>query len=309
MTDLYVFGKPGDASKSIVVLNVHPSFAVNPPGPTTAEPFAPGALYEIQVDTNGDAVADLNYSVQFSSSEDGTQTATVRRIHGARATDFGAEGEEIVKDAPVSVGPEALVTRAGDYRFFFGWRSDPFFFDANGFLNSLRFTGDDLFTDKDVCSIVLELPNSALGSGEVGLWARTVDKTGESWIQADRGGRPLQAVFLAGGSREEYLSGQPAGDDRFAKVFAHELEHSGGYAPEDVVAIARTLLPDILSYDPRRPACFPANGRALRDDVVDVFFSIYTNGKVLGDGVGPHGDLLDDFPYLGPPHESRHLGL
>src|SRR5579862_4789453 len=84
MTDLYVFSKPGDASKSIIILNVHPSFAVNSPGPTTAEPFAPGALYEIQIDTNGDAVADINYGVQFSSSEDGTQTATVRRIYGAR---------------------------------------------------------------------------------------------------------------------------------------------------------------------------------------------------------------------------------
>jgi hypothetical protein len=54
----------------------------------------------------------------------------------------------------------------------------------------------DFFTDKNVCSIALELPNSALGTNEVGLWARTMDKTGESWIQADRGGRPLQAVFL-----------------------------------------------------------------------------------------------------------------
>ena len=35
MTDLYVFGKPGDMSKSIIILNVHPSFAVNPPGPLT----------------------------------------------------------------------------------------------------------------------------------------------------------------------------------------------------------------------------------------------------------------------------------
>lgn len=309
MTDLYAFGKPGDASKSIIILNVHPSFAVNSPGPTTAEPFAPGALYEIQIDTNGDAVADINYGVQFSSSEDGTQTATVRRIYGARATGFGAEGEDIVKDAPVSVGREALVTIAGDHRFFFGWRSDPFFFDANGFFNNMQFTGEDFFTDKDVCGIVLELPNSAFGSGNVGLWARTVDRTGEGWIQADRGGRPLQAVFLAGDSREAYLSGQPAGDDLFVKVFAHELEHSGGYAPGDAITVARKLLPDILSYDPRRPTCFPDNGRTLRDDVVDVFFSIYTNGKVAGDGVGPHADLLDEFPYLGPPHEMRRVTL
>ena len=305
MTDLYAFSKPGDASKSIIILNVHPSFAVNSPGPTTAVPFAPGALYEIQIDTNGDTVADLNYSVQFSSSENGTQTATVRRIHGARAAGFGEEGEEIVKDAPVSVGREALVTIAGDHRFFSGWRSDPFFFDADGFFNNMKFTGEDFFIDKDVCGIVLELPNSAFGSGKVGLWARTVDRTGEGWIQADRGGRPLQAVFLAGDAREAYLSGQPAGDDLFVKVFAHELEHSGGYAQEDAIAVAKKLLPDILSYDPRRPTCFPGNGRALRDDVVDVFFSNYTNGKVAGDRVGPHVDLLDDFPYLGPPHEMR----
>jgi hypothetical protein len=34
-----------------------------------------------------------------------------------------------------------------------------------------------------------------------------------------------------------------------------------------------------------------------------VFFAMLTNGKVTGDKVGPHGDLLDEFPYLGPPHE------
>ena len=192
-------------------------------------------------------VADLTYSVQFPSLEDGKQTATLRRIQGVRAAGVGEEGEVIVEGAPVSVGREALVTRAGDYRFFFGWRSDPFFFDANGFFNKMQFTGDDFFTDKNVCSIVLELPNSALGSNEVGLWARTVDKTGEGWIQADRGGRPLQAVFLPGEQREAYLSGEPADDDRFIGVFAHELEHSGGYAPEDAIGVARKLLPDILS--------------------------------------------------------------
>jgi len=203
----------------------------------------------------------------------------------------------------VSVGQEALVTKANNYRFFFRWRSDPFFFDAKGNFNQMQFTGDDFFTDKNVCSIVIELPNSALGSNKVGIWARTLDKTGEGWIQADRGGRPLQAVFLPGEEREAYLNGEPANDDRFIGVFAHELEHSGGYRPEDAVGVARKLLPDILPYDPRGPACFPHNGRTLTDDVVDVFLSMLTNGKVAGDKVGPHGDLLDEFPYLGPPHK------
>jgi hypothetical protein len=121
-------------------------------------------------------------------------------------------------------------------------------------------------------------------------------------MQADRGGRPLQAVFLPGEERQAYLNVQPADDDRFMGVFAHELEHTGGYTREGAIAMARKLLPDILSYDPRSPACFRHNGRALTDDVVDVFFSMLTNGKVTGDKVGPHGDLLDQFPYLGLPH-------
>jgi hypothetical protein len=65
------------------------------------------------------------------------------------------------------------VTEAGDYRFFAGWRSDPFFFDTQGALNNLQFTGDDFFAEADVCSIVLEVPNSALGSKKIGLWHRT----------------------------------------------------------------------------------------------------------------------------------------
>jgi hypothetical protein len=31
---------------------------------------------------------------------------------------------------------------------------------------------------------------------------------------------------------------------------------------------------------------------------------MYTNDKVTGDKVGPHSDLMDEFPYLGPPHAA-----
>ena len=113
----------------------------------------------------------------------------------------------------------------------------------------------------------------------------------------------MQAVFLVGEQRESYLSGDPANDDRFIGVFAHELEHTGGHTPQDATAVARKLLPDILSYNQREPVRYPRNGRTLTDDVVDVFLSVLTNGKVTGDKVGPHGDVLDEFPYLGPPHD------
>jgi hypothetical protein len=48
---------------------------------------------------------------------------------------------------------------------------------------------------------------------------------------------------------------------------------------------------------------FPHNGRTLNDDVVEVFLRILKNAKTNGDDkVGPHGDLLDEFPYLGPQY-------
>ena len=309
LTDLYAFPKPGDAGKSILIMNVHPSDSIKPPGPTTAEPFAPEALYELRIDTDGDAAADITYQVRFSTSGDGRQTATLRRLEGKQAP-MGADGQVIVEGVPVSTGREASVTQAGDYRFFVGWRSDPFFFDVMGTLNNFKFTGEDFFTDKDTCSIVLELPNSALGAKQIGLWARTlVSATGPrgSWVQADRGARPNQTPFLAGEQNETYLAGEPAGDDRFIHVFAHSLEHTGGYTPKEATRVAAALLPDLLRYDPTRRASFPQNGRALNDDVSDAFLAILTNGKVTSDGIGPHNDLLAAFPYLGPPHKVRSV--
>jgi len=309
LTDLYAFPKPGDVGKSIVIMNVHPSAGVNPSGPTTAEAFSPKAVYELKIDTDGDTVADIAYRVSFSSSGSGAQTATLRRVEGEQAAGIGDGGQTIIEGAPVSTEREARVTEAGGYRFFAGWRSDPFFFDTQGALNNLQFTGSDFFAEADVCSIVLEIPNSALGVGKLGLWHRTLDGATGNWVQADRGARPSQSVFLTGTEKGPYLAGEPADDARFVAVFAHSLEHTGGYTPEEATRVARTLLPDILFYDPRLPASYPDNGRALSDDVMDMFISLITNGKITRDNVGPHKDLLASFPYLGAPHKARSAEL
>src|SRR5215471_5605790 len=229
-TDLYAFPKPGNASKSILVMNVHPSAVVNPPGPTTAEPFAPEALYEFRIDTNSDAVADIAYRVQFSASENGSQTATLRRVNSVQAAGIGDGGQVIVASAQVSTGRDARVTEAGEYRFFAGWRSDPFFFDVHGMLNNQQFTGHDFFADKNVCSIVLEVPNTDLGTKQVRLLACTLVGAVEDWVQTDRDALPAQAVFLVGTEREAYLSGEPADDGRFVSVFAHSRAHRWIYA-------------------------------------------------------------------------------
>src|SRR2546422_7451770 len=302
-TDLYAFPKPGAPGKSILIMNVHPSAGENPAGSTTTEPFAPDALYELKIDADGDLVADIAYRVRFSAFERGAQTAILRRVDGPQAGGTGDGGRVIVDGAPVSTGREARFTEAGDIRFFAGWRSDPFFCDVEGAKNNLQFTGDDFFADKDVCSIVLEVPNSALGAKEVRLWARTLAPGDGGWIQVERGARPAQAVILVE-ERDAYLGGEPADDERFLAAFAHALEHTGGYTPAEAKRVAKTLLPDVLSYDPTRPASFPNNGRTLTDDAFDSFIRILTNGKITGDNVGPHGGLLLEVPYVGPPHNA-----
>jgi Domain of unknown function (DUF4331) len=303
-TDLYAFPEPGDPSKSILIVDVHPSASAAPPGPTTTEPFAPEAMYELKIDTNGDAVADITYQLHVTASKDGAQTATIRRLEGPEAAKTAEGGQVIVNGVPVSTGREARVTTAGDHRVFVGRRSDPFFFDVEGALNNFQFSGKDFFADKDISSMVLEVPNARLGTEAVSLWARTLVQDGGRWVQADRGARPSQTPFLSGDQNEAYRAGEPVNDASFVNHFAHALEHTGGYTPDAAKRVAGTLLPDVLRYDPTRPASFGTNGRALRDDVADAFLAILTNGKVTTDLAGPHTDLLDEFPYLGPPHNS-----
>jgi hypothetical protein len=148
------------------------------------------------------------------------------------------------------------------------------------------------------------------GREKVGLWHRTLvpaDGAGGGLVQVERGARPLQLFLVLGLSGEEkntYITGDPADDVRFVAAFAHALEHTGAYTPKQAKRVAQTMLPEVLPYDPNRPASFPDSGRTLTDDAADVFLAILTNGKVTGDKVGPHGDLLAEFPYLGPPHNA-----
>ena len=204
--DLYAFPKPEDTNRSILIMDVHPSKAL-PEGATTTEPFAPEAIYELRIDTDGDLVADITYRFRFSPSENGAQTATVRRVEGADGAEEGDGGEAIIEGAPVSSGPEAQVTQAGEYRFFAGWRSDPFFYDAGGGLNDFQFTGDDFFADADVCSMVLELPNGELGDGEVALWHRTLVQADDAnWTQSSGGLEPKSSPFSSRTRRRMHTS-------------------------------------------------------------------------------------------------------
>jgi Domain of unknown function (DUF4331) len=296
--DIYAFQKPGDANRSILVFNV------NPIAPTFADAFASEAIYELKVDTNGDAVAEIAYRFTFSPKEHGVQTATVRRASGQMARGSGREGDILFQDVPVVFAGEPTIAEADEYRFFVGMRSDPFFFDLEGFKNGMQFTGADTFLDKNVFSMVLELPNSALGNNSrVGIWGRVlIPKDGNPFFQIDRMGRPLvNVVFTKDGDKDTFNRIEPTRDrELFTEKFT-DLFASSGRSPKDAQQTALSLLPDILDYDYASPAGY-RNGRTLTDDIIDTQLAVLTNGAVTADKVGPHQDLLTDFPYVGPPH-------
>ena len=315
IADFYIFRSPDGSAKSVMVLDVDPLTSRS-----DAE-FDPHGVYRFNVDTDGDAFADIAYSVVFPHEHDTTQTATVYRAKGEAARSPEALGEVIIEDAPVSTGANPVVTRSGEYRFFAGLRSDPFFADFSVGLavalsqagygiskaqGGLNFTGNDFFADKNVLAIVLEVPNSSFdSSGPVAAWSRTSRHRDDGLKPWDRSGRPGAAQFLAQNAKDVFNELEPSQDrERFMDRFTNVLVESGGYAPEQARAIvSEALLPDVLNYDWTSEAGFP-NGRRLADDVVDIGFAALTKGRVVSDLVGPHNDYLDDFPYLGAPHAA-----
>ncbi len=178
-----------------------------------------------------------------------------------------------------------------------------------GFLHNFQFTGSDFFIDKNVFGIVLEVPNQALGeSSNIGIWARTLLSTADAdgdandYVVDDRMGRPaINTVFNHGDAKNLFNSINPPKDrELFESSFIATLE-SFGYSADQADAIADILLPDILTYNYNSSAGY-LNGRKLTDDVIDISLKLVTNGKVTTDGVGPHTDYLDHFPYLGQAH-------
>jgi len=320
ITDHYAFQKPDSPDRTILILNV------NPLAPAHAAEFRSDAVYETLVDATGDAQPDIVFQYTFTPKDvSGAQFATVLRTD---LTDVGPTRDRTVSlavNAPVSLTAEAHIIQGREgTQFFAGFRSDPFFFDLVGFLHGLQFTGADFFVDKNVFGIALDIPSALLGSNpKVGIWTRTripATLQPERLVQADQMGRPaINTVFNHGNDKNVFNVTQPADQPSMVStvpatvgqplltVFQQELQAlsmdspKGQYTADQALGIAKILLPDVLTYDYSSAAGY-LNGRRLRDDVIDISLNLVTNGKVTGDGVGPHADYLADFPYLGRPH-------
>jgi hypothetical protein len=300
VSDLYAFPSASDPDRTVLIL------CVAWDAPATSKGFHPDAVYQIGVDTDGDALNDLAYNVTFSHLEGDKQVGTVRRATGQDARSNEARGDVVLDAAAVSFETEPAVTESAGHRFFAGPRSDPFFADLEGFQNDFQFTGTDFFAGKDVLGIVLEVPTSHLGSGPLGLWARSTVRHDGQTIQVDRTGSPgINITFNQGEDMAAFNILEPAQDrEHFLDKFVGTLSQGMGYPEEEARGIAGQILPDVLHYDPSQPVGFP-NGRRLEDDPVDAGVALVTRGQITGDQAGPHSDYLDEFPYLGPPNKTN----
>jgi Domain of unknown function (DUF4331) len=317
LTDLFVFQAPGDPARTVLILDAN-TFAI-------ADAFHPDAVYRINVDSDGDAETDIAFSFVFSEAEDGRQRATVYKATGPEARQPEAVGTPIVSDAEVSFGAEPNIVRSGHYTFFAGARSEPFFVDFAGVLAAFNWqdgknftdlkdvdpfpwTGSDTMAAYNVFSMVLELPTSELGPNPtLGIWGRVSVRNNGRLDHMDRAGHPIIASFFnTDETKEEYNRTEPARD---RELFLHQaveiLEHNGGYSREEAEAVIDEagLLPDMLYYDPAKPAEYP-NGRSLTDHIVAARLAMFSNNSVPADGLEPHDDLLNEFPYLGTPHAN-----
>jgi hypothetical protein len=304
LTDLFAFQAAGNPGTTVLIMDSNPTSAPPPiPAPVTGPEFYPGAVYRINIDTDGDHHADIAFTFTFSEYENGRQTGTARYATGAQARQPEPAGEVLAADFPVSFDGTAQPVQAGRIRLSAGLRSDPFFADVEGALHGFAWTGHDDFAGNNVDSIVLEVPDDMLGGPVIGVWASISRRSNGVLEQLDRGGNPTINPFInPDGEKNLFNSRQPADDvANYLEPWSAILQNAGGYTPEQARAAALQVLPDILHYDRTQPATYP-NGRVTTDDVYSLRFAWLTNGKVPPSGLKPHDDLLAHFPYLGPPN-------
>ena len=277
---------------------------------------------------NNNAAGGGNQGNGAGNVDTGNQSYTVERFTGSNAVSL-AQGDVIGSGSTEGDGTASLT---GDGKVFAGVRSDPFFFDLTGFAGTLFKIGTDklgvnptdFFVSLNTNAIVLEVPDSQLG-GAIGVWGQTTWWDGTAWQPGDQMGRPaINTVFNtilvepapgAASLSKNQFNATPPSQQRTAfggkfrtnvittltNINAVLMTGQPDYTVSAAQGLADFLLPDVLTYDTATIAG-ALNGRDLNDDVIDIELGITTNGSVTSDGVGPHGDYMSTFPYLGAAH-------
>ena len=313
LCDLYAFQSPADPGNTVLILNANPK----------ADALHPEAVYRLAIDNDGDLRDDIAFSFVFSAPQGGRQSVDVYLATGSDAESPEAVGEKIFAAVEVSFGQTPHIAESDSFTFFAGARSDAFFFDFDGIKNlfdtsggrnftaphlggDTPWTGVDSNARANVFSIAIEMPTSALGADpDIRIWGRCSLRRDGALLHVDRAGHPsVSSFFNTDDTKEEYNAGEPVSDrERWIGQFIHLLGHTGDYTRDEAIAAidAEGTLPDMLTYDPSKPAKYP-NGRVFTDDVINYRLSFLTKGDCPPTGLSPHTDTLAQFPYLGIPH-------
>lgn len=313
LCDLYLFsGRPGFAT---MAMTVNPAADLGAGGL-----FRDEGVYTFRFDTDGDGVEGVSFKVRFEEPVldehgDHQQAFTVRRAEGAAARS-GIDGDLLAG------GRTSQVIEDDRVRVFAGQARDAFAGNAAGneaFLGALaqgRYepeasdTGEDFFAARQVAVIVLEVPDTLIGAGLVHAWA-TISLHGHApERQVSRWGLPLLThLHLAVEEQRETYNRTPSDGDDAATVaqVRAAIEHATTLAgtAADPAAYADQVLARFgdltLPYELGTPAAFTFagfNGRALRDNVMDVMLSLTTN-SALANGFAPDPDRISgDFPHF-----------
>ena len=126
LTDVFVFQAPASPEHhytllhrhhpgtTVLIMDSNPTSAPPPiPAPVTGPEFYPGAVYRINIDTDGDNQADVAFTFVFSDYENGRQIGTAKYATGAQARQPGPVGEELSRDIPVSFDGTAQPVQGG----------------------------------------------------------------------------------------------------------------------------------------------------------------------------------------------------
>jgi Domain of unknown function (DUF4331) len=243
----------------------------------------------------------------------------------ARSRALSKQWGRIIADAEVSFGAKPNIIKSSPYTFFAGSRSDAFFFDFDGIKNLFDisgkrnftephlggespWTGVDSNTEANVFSTVIELPTSEINPKPgMHVWGRCSVRRDGKLLHVDRAGHPSVASFFnTDDTKEEYNASEPVNDRRrWLEQFIHLMGHTGNYTREEAIAAIdkEGTLPDVLSFDPAKPAKYP-NGRVFTDDVIEYRLAFLTKNECPPTGLKPHADVFKEFPYLGTPHSK-----
>ena len=313
LCDLYAFQSPADPTRTAIILNANPR----------ADALHPDAIYRLNIDNDGDLLTDIAISYVFSKPDGDRQTVSVFVAKGAEARSAEVVGTKVIADAEVSFGPKPNIVRSGATTFCAGARSDAFFFDFDGIKalfdtsggrnftaphlgGKSPWTGVDSNTKANVFSTTIEMPTSELGANSaIRIWGRCSLRENGKLNHVDRAGHPsVSSFFNTDDTKLEYNASEPVNDvRRWTDQFVHLMGHTGGYTRDEAIAAihAEGILPDMLTFDPSKPAKYP-NGRVFTDDVINTRLAFLSKGDIPPTGLKPHTDVLREFPYLGAPH-------